>query len=325
MGRIASEPVPGEGGRLTLERNMIREGDIVFRKSYGQDVMFQVACVNCEGAGEPKVHLKGITVRLIADAPLSDLERADDKAIIEGRRQSVRESAELVRAARLRRIDEEQARQKRERRGTRGTRTRTADDRFDLPGKVLHLDGDPDYLRDCMRYYKDLGVPAVGKHVEPEAQADAVGQLLAEISPDVLVLTGHDALKRKSSDRSALASYWNSQHYVNAVRRARAYENDKDGLVIVAGACQSFYEALMEAGANFASSPQRVLIHCMDPVLIAERIVNTPMDEVVSAVDAVDNTVTKRPGMGGVHTMGRMRSGIPRTSLGVLGSGRTSP
>ena len=64
---------------------------------------------------------------------------------------------------------------------------------------MLHIDGDSDYLRDCMKYYKELGVPAVRKHIAPEEQASAVDALLREHSPDVLVLTGHDALKKKNS------------------------------------------------------------------------------------------------------------------------------
>ena len=59
-----------------------------------------------------------------------------------------------------------------------------------------------------------------------------------------------------------------------------------------------------------------------DPVLIAERIVNTPVDEMVLADQAVDGTITKRPGMGGVQTRGKMRVSIPRTALGVNGAGR---
>lgn len=308
-----------------MDDERIRVGDNVVRKSYGSDLIFQVECVDCDDTGQPKARLKGLTVRLVADAPLSDLQRAEDRVLIDLRRDSMRQSAEMVQTVRARREVEEYARNREVRRRTVRSVLRgdvTADDRFNLPGKVLHLDGDADYLRDCMRYYKELGVPAVGKHVKPEEQADMVEQLLAEVSPDVLVLTGHDALKRKGSDRSVMVSYWNSENYVNAVRRARRYENDLDGLVIVAGACQSFYEALIEAGANFASAPQRVLIHCMDPVLIAERIVNTPVDEMVAADIAVDGTITKRPGLGGVQTRGKMRSSVPRTAIGVNGTGK---
>ena len=61
----------------------------------------------------------------------------------------------------------------------------------------------------------------------------------------------------------------NSDNFVKAVQNARIFEPDKDALVIFAGACQSHYEALIESGANFASSPARVSINVLDPVKIA--------------------------------------------------------
>jgi len=301
-------------------KSRIREGDIVTRKSYGGDVFFQVIRVDSYTVGDAIATLKGLNMRLLADAPVSDLAVVDERELLDFKRKTVRESAEHLRAVRVRRITEEQARHRKERRRSRGG-VSLAEDVFDLPGRVLHIDGDADYLRDCMKYYKELGVPAVGKHIAPEEQASAVDALLREHSPDVLVLTGHDALKKKNSDRASVSSYWNSGYYIDSVHRARNHEMDKDGLVIVAGACQSFYEALMEAGANFASSPGRVLIHCLDPVLLAERVVNTPVDEIVKIEDAIENTITKRPGVGGVQTRGKLRSSMPKTPMGVFGAG----
>ena len=37
-------------------------------------------------------------------------------------------------------------------------------------------------------------------------------------------------------------------------------ERNKNKLAIFAGACQSYYEEIMNAGANFASSPGRIFI-----------------------------------------------------------------
>lgn len=301
-------------------KNRIREGDIVTRKSYGGDVFFQVISIESYVVGDAIATMKGLNMRLLADAPVSDLALVDERELLDFKRKTVRESAEHLRTVRVRRITEEQTRHRRERRRSRGG-VSLAEDIFNLPGRVLHIDGDSDYLRDCMRYYKELGVPAVGKHVPPEEQAGVVAALLKEHSPDVLVLTGHDALKKKNSDRASINSYWNSAFYVESVRIARQHEIDKDGLVIVAGACQSFYEALMEAGANFASSPGRVLIHCLDPVLLAEKVVNTPVEELVRIEDAIENTITKRPGVGGVQTRGKLRTSMPKTQMGVFGAG----
>lgn len=50
----------------------LKVGDIVARKSYGCDVFFKVCCINCNG--KDKIYtLKGITYRIEADAPESDL------------------------------------------------------------------------------------------------------------------------------------------------------------------------------------------------------------------------------------------------------------
>ena len=38
------------------------------------------------------------------------------------------------------------------------------------------------------------------------------------------------------------------------------------------GACQSYFEAIMEAGADFASSPGRILIDFIDPIIVAEKV-----------------------------------------------------
>ena len=68
------------------------------------------------------------------------------------------------------------------------------------------------------------------------------------------------------------------------------------------------------AGANFASSPSRVLIHCLDPVFICEKIAYTRIDQVVSITDAIDNTITGIKGIGGLQTRGKYREGYPKSS-----------
>ena len=84
-------------------------------------------------------------------------------------------------------------------------------------------------------------------------------------------------------------------------------------LVIFAGACQSCYECMLDAGANFASSPNRVLIHCLDPVFVCEKIAYTRIDKVVSITDVIDNTITGTKGIGGLQTRGKYREGYPRS------------
>ena len=35
---------------------------------------------------------------------------------------------------------------------------------FQIPGKVLHLDGDPIYLQKCLGLYEKIGIPVTGIH-----------------------------------------------------------------------------------------------------------------------------------------------------------------
>jgi len=59
-------------------------------------------------------------------------------------------------------------------------------DFFELPGTVLHLDGDPDYLDFCLSAYKQLGVTAAGVEVPEEQQPERVVDLIRKHSPDTL-------------------------------------------------------------------------------------------------------------------------------------------
>ena len=79
-------------------------------------------------------------------------------------------------------------------------------------------------------------------------------------------------------------NYRNSRYFVQTVRNARKDDKNKR-LVIFAGACQSYYEALIEAGANFASSPARILIDFVDPLVVAEKIATTDSSKYLTIYD----------------------------------------
>lgn len=83
--------------------------------------------------------------------------------------------------------------------------------------------------------------------------------------------------------------------------------------MIFAGACQSHYEGILRAGANFASSPHRVFIHALDPVFIIEKVAFTPINKIISAKDVIAATITGIKGIGGVETRGKFREGLPRS------------
>ena len=55
----------------------IKKGDIVGRISYGKDILFMVKKVIKLDSGKSFAILKGLTVRIEADSPVSDLERAN--------------------------------------------------------------------------------------------------------------------------------------------------------------------------------------------------------------------------------------------------------
>ena len=75
-------------------------------------------------------------------------------------------------------------------------------------------------------------------------------------------------------------NYRNSKHFIQTVKKARKYdEKHGDNLVIFAGACQSYFEAIMDAGANFASSPARILIDFLDPLIVAKNVAITDKND----------------------------------------------
>ena len=110
-------------------------------------------------------------------------------------------------------------------------------------------------------------------------------------------------------------NYRNSYNFLKAVKEARKWQPDLDTLVIFAGACQSNYEALMKAGANYASSPGRIMIHALDPVFIVEKIACSRIDVVVPIEEILDQTITGVKGIGGFETRGKFRWAMPRPLL----------
>lgn len=174
-------------------------------------------------------------------------------------------------------------------------------------GKVLHVDGDLYYLELSLAAYRRAGVPAVGVSLQELLMPRHILALLEKAQPDILVLTGHDALP-SGRDPDRLESYRHSRFFVEAVRRARtAFEPHKDGLLIVAGACQSHYEEILAAGANYASSPKRVNIHALDPTLVAIRLARTSVSVYLSPEEAISETKSGLSGIGGIESRGTLR------------------
>lgn len=173
-------------------------------------------------------------------------------------------------------------------------------------GKILHLDGDRKYSEKAYNYYKKVGLDAVVRNISERKQPLLIKELLRKYNPDILVITGHDRMFNKNRDLQNIYNYKNSIYFVNTVYKAREYKPSKDELVIYAGACQSFFEALIEAGANFASSPARILIDFMDPIAVAEKIATTPNYKYVSLKEILPNIREGSKGVGGTRGKGKM-------------------
>ena len=122
----------------------------------------------------------------------------------------------------------------------------------------------------------------------------------------------HDAYYEKKGNKDNIENYKNSKNFVKAIKIARNYEKSHDKLVIIAGACQSDYEALIKAGANFASSPKRVNIHALDPAIIATTLATTARDEPIDLIQLLSKTKNGKDGIGGIQSNGLMYIGYPR-------------
>ena len=225
-------------------------GDIVSRKKYHQDIIFEVIDIQ-----ENICYLRGIEYRLIADSEIDDLELVQDKRVIEDVH-----------------LPQEKC----------------------LKGSVLHLDGDPSYLKMCMKKYQEYGIRAYGYYFKEEEFASKITNLLKKHNPHLLVITGHDALKKNGHKRNS-QDYLHSLDFVEAIKKAREYQPDK-----------------VASGANFASSPSRKNIHALDPVIITTQIASTNIKEYVDLEKVIEKTSFKQLGVGGIDTRGVARNLYPR-------------
>ena len=261
-----------------FERMELQKGDYVTRKSHDHDTVFKIMNIK-----DDTYYLKGVDVRLYADALEDDLVKLDKPEEEENFIEKVRDNLLMDRS-----------------------------EFFYLPGRVLHIDGDGDYLNRCLNFYKEANIMAVGKMIKEDDIAISLRKLLDEIKPDIVIITGHDAFFKKKGDTSSIANYKNSENFIKAVREARRYEKSHEKLVIIAGACQSNYEELIKAGANYASSPKRVNIHCLDPAIIAVSVALTERSKEVDLINLLDKTKYGKDGMGGIMSNGLMYVGYPR-------------
>lgn len=264
----------------------IKKGDAVTRKSYGNDIVFYVKSI-IKLTNQKKVAiLKGVNVRIEADAPLEDLI-------------SVSKEKRIMCEKELR--DRINYKIKSEKQYDESRRKKVV-----YTGRILHLDGDKRYSEKSIMYYNKMGLDAIVKNIPENRQPKAVYRLLTIYNPDILVITGHDGMIKNGARYKDILNYRNSRHFIQTVKEARKYdETHGKNLVIFAGACQSYFEALMEAGANFASSPARILIDFLDPLIVAKSIAMADKNKYITIDDFVGELRDGKKGVNGIGARGK--------------------
>lgn len=254
-----------------MVNNMFKIGDIVTRKKYGNDIIFKIDRI--EGN---KVYLKGLELRLYADSNIED--------IVLSSIPKKKEENEILRDLKTK-------------------------DFFYLPGTILHIDSDKEYLDKCLEYYKKQKVKAYGCLVKEKDLENKIEDIVKNNNTNILVITGHDAYyKNKKYGKN----YKNSEYYIKSVKKIRNIKKDHNELVIIAGACQSDFEGLITSGATYASSPKHINIHALDPAIIATYIALSEKNNLINIKELLEKTKYGKDGIGGLNICGMMLKGYPR-------------
>lgn len=251
---------------------MFKIDDYVTRKSYHNDLIFKIIKIDDDIAT-----LLGFSKRLIADANVADLELVKSETLKEKENENLKRLKPFTKLHRH---------------------------KLHMTGKILHIDGDNTYLEKCLKLYKDMGLPAYGVHVSEVQIKNCVLELIDRLNPDIIVITGHDSYNKKGI--KDLKNYRNTNDYVEAVKLIRKHYS-KDHIFIFAGACQSNFEALMAAGANFASSPKRVNIDAYDPAIVAIKAAVTPFSDIIDINEIKELLDHQKDGISGIESYGKMR------------------
>lgn len=277
----------------------IKKGDIVARKSYGKDIIFIVKNIINTHKGEIAI-LSGLIDRIEADSSLEDLE------IIE-KQKAKQELKKLNDKLEYRVKKSKQLYGEREYQIGVLSQNKRNQEKI-ITGKILHLDGDKKYSEKSYRYYKKLGLDAIVKNIPEYKQPKVVYNMLKFYKPDILVITGHDGMIKKETGYNDIYNYRNSRYFIETVKEARRYDKENNqNLVIFAGACQSYFEGIISAGANFASSPARILIDFLDPLVVAEKVAFTEKYKYITIDDIARELRDGKRGVSGIGANGKMK------------------
>lgn len=248
-------------------------GSIVVRKKYNGDIIFKIVNITDNNA-----LLIGIFIRLIADAPISDLEVVLDSDIERNNLEELNYKNRII----------EQYKGK----------------IAHLTGKILHYDSDKEYLDKCLDLYKSIGLYAKGIF---DKEGNIKDRILNDINiyrPNIVVLTGHDSYNGKGVND--INNYRNTSNFMDSIIKIRE-KYSLDEIYVFAGACGSNLEALIASGANSASAINREKIEAYDPALIAILAAITPFNQIID-IDIMDKvSKLKKRAIGGVESFGKMR------------------
>lgn len=282
-----------------MKLNKIKKGDIVGRKSYGKDIIFIVERI-IQNKNDKIAILKGLVERIEADSDVDDLEIIEKRKINRSL-ENLNEKVEL-------RLDRySKAQNKNDKKNSLFGNDRKNQERT-VTGKILHLDGDRKYSQKSYMYYRKFGLNAIVKNIPEHRQPYEVYRLLKIYNPDILIITGHDGMIKRGKEFNNIYNYRNSKYFIQTVKEARRYDKEVNkNLVIFAGACQSYFEALISAGANFASSPARILIDFLDPLIVAEKVAITDEYKYISIDDICRELRDGKNGVDGIGANGKMK------------------
>lgn len=269
----------------------IKKGDIVAKKSNNSNILYSVEKIGKDLNGNYMAIIKGIVIRIVESAYLDDLVIIDNEKLDDSLR-----SLDIKIEDRINNLIKK---------GKEKLQNKERYFRDIKAGKILHLDGDKLYSEKSLRYYKKMGLNAVVKNIPENKQHLIVKDYINKYNPDILVLTGHDGMIKTGTKYSDLSNYRHSKYFVQGVIEARKMCPSSNRLAIFAGACQSFFEAIMLSGANFASSPGRILIDFMDPLIVAEKIAVTSRSKFVTINDIVNDLRDGKKSIDGSGVMGK--------------------
>ena len=244
---------------------MFRVGDYVTRKKYNNDILFRIDKIE-----NNKIILSGVDLRLYAECNKEDLVLS-----------TIRKEEEEYNL--IKQLDESNY--------------------FYLPGIILHIDSDKNYLEKCLNYYKKHKLKCYSYIYKENEYPNVIEKLIKKHNPDIVVITGHDAYYKKDD------KYKNSIYFEECVKKAININND---LIIISGACQSDFISLIKAGSSYASSPSHINIHALDPAIIATYIALSDRKQEINLEDILSKTKYGSDGIGGIKTNGVMKIGTPR-------------